>query len=207
MTSNVPTPAPPDTDFAVRDRIIYAARKLYLAAGFRRSTMDDLAAATGMSKKTLYKHFATKDELVHAVMQAKFADVEARLEAVLAQRGVPMPDQLRALLVGLQEEISEIHPAFVGDVEKSDPALFAFIDERRQQIIRKYFGTLLQRGRRQGVVRKDIPVGILLEMLIGSARRIVTPANLAQLNLSPQKAFQFVLSVFLEGILLEKIGK
>ena len=47
--------APPESA-----RIVAAARRYFLAHGFRGVTMDDLAAELGMSKKTLYAHFSSK---------------------------------------------------------------------------------------------------------------------------------------------------
>ena len=47
-----------------KERIIKEARGLFFRVGIRSVTMDDIAAQVGMSKKTLYQHFADKDELV-----------------------------------------------------------------------------------------------------------------------------------------------
>jgi AcrR family transcriptional regulator len=186
------------------DQIVSQARRLFLSSGFRSVSMDELAADLGMSKKTLYQHFRSKDELVRAVLETKFDHVERDLEQVLATPDVPMPEQLKRLLTTLQGHVHEIQPAFVRDVQRSDPSLFAHIDERRQAIIRKYFGALLEKGRREGAVRRDVPVAILMEILLASARSIVTPERLAQLDLTPQKAFHHVLGVFLNGILTDK---
>jgi len=163
--------------------------------------MDELARELGMSKKTLYVHFRSKDELLRAVLEDKLAHVEGDLQAVLARKDLPMPEQLKDLLTRLQGHVHELHPAFVRDMQQ-DPQLFAFVDERRQEIIRKYFGALLEKGRREGAVRRDVPVVVMVEMLLAAARAIVNPVRLGQLNLSPQKAFGQVIGVFLNGILV-----
>ncbi len=166
--------------------------------------MDELAAELGMSKKTLYQQFRSKDELLLAAIDAKFSQVDAELAAVMAQPDRPMPVRLKDLLTTLQRHIHEIHPAFIRDVQRSDPALFQMIDDRRQAIIRKHFGALLDQGRREGAVRRDLPVDVMVEILLAAARTLVNPARLVQLNLSPQKAFSQVLEIFLHGILAKK---
>ncbi|HKA32612.1 MAG TPA: helix-turn-helix domain-containing protein, partial [Candidatus Binatia bacterium] len=45
-------------------RIVAAARRHFLAHGFRHVTMDDLAAELGASKKTLYASFPSKEALI-----------------------------------------------------------------------------------------------------------------------------------------------
>ena len=54
---------------ATRQRIIDAAYGLFYRGGFARTGVDDIAAAAGVTKRTLYYHFASKDALVAAVLE------------------------------------------------------------------------------------------------------------------------------------------
>src|SRR6266436_5920479 len=63
-------------------RIVEAARAHFFSHGFRSVTMDDLAAELGISKKTLYAHFASKTVLLEAVLADKFASVGSTLERI-----------------------------------------------------------------------------------------------------------------------------
>ena len=54
-----------------RRRILDAAYKLFRRKGFTRVSMDDIAAATGVTKRTLYHHFTSKDALLGAVLDAQ----------------------------------------------------------------------------------------------------------------------------------------
>ncbi len=49
-------------------RIVGVAERIFLRSGFSRVLMDDLARELGMSKKTLYAHFASKEALLRAVL-------------------------------------------------------------------------------------------------------------------------------------------
>jgi AcrR family transcriptional regulator len=53
----------------IKDRILHHADALFMRNGIKSVSMDDIAANMAMSKKTLYKWFANKDEMVHAVME------------------------------------------------------------------------------------------------------------------------------------------
>lgn len=50
------------------DRILDAARTVFEQYGARRANVDDIAAAAGVSRSTLYRRFATKDDLLAAVL-------------------------------------------------------------------------------------------------------------------------------------------
>jgi AcrR family transcriptional regulator len=54
-----------------RQRILDAAYKLFRQKGFARVSMDQIAAATRVTKRTLYYHFVSKDMLLAAVLQAQ----------------------------------------------------------------------------------------------------------------------------------------
>ena len=51
----------------MKEKIISKAEELFLTLGFKNVTMDDIASAMGISKKTIYAHFSNKTELVSAV--------------------------------------------------------------------------------------------------------------------------------------------
>lgn len=53
---------------ALREHIVVAAKSVFLEQGFERSSMDEVAARAGTSKRTLYAHFGTKDALFQAVI-------------------------------------------------------------------------------------------------------------------------------------------
>src|SRR6266487_1819765 len=83
-----------------RQRIVEAARAHFFSHGFRRVTMDDLAAELGISKKTLYVHFPDKIALLEAVLADKFAAVEARLKRITCEHPHDFPAALHELLAG-----------------------------------------------------------------------------------------------------------
>ncbi len=54
-----------------RKLILDAAYKLFRRSGFTRVSMDEIATATAVTKRTLYYHFESKDALLAAVLQAQ----------------------------------------------------------------------------------------------------------------------------------------
>jgi AcrR family transcriptional regulator len=57
-----------------RSRLIEAATSEFLAQGYGQANVGRIAATAGISKKTVYKHFDSKLDLLHAVMQASMVD-------------------------------------------------------------------------------------------------------------------------------------
>lgn len=77
-----------------RQQILQAALEVFMRHGYRRTTMDDLARAVGLSRPTLYLSFPGKEAIFRAVVAAGQDDMNARIE-----RGLPtlstLEDKLR----------------------------------------------------------------------------------------------------------------
>jgi hypothetical protein len=54
---------------ATREQIIQAADALFYGEGIRSASMDAIAARAGVTKRTLYYHFASKDDLIGLISQ------------------------------------------------------------------------------------------------------------------------------------------
>lgn len=185
-------------------RIIAAARSHFMAHGFRGVTMDDLAAELGMSKKTFYAHFPGKEALIAAVMNEKLDEVESDLERITRRRDARFIDALHELLACLQRHTGEIQPAFLRDIRRHAPDLFAVIETRRAAIIQRCFARLLNAGRKTGMVRNDVPARLIIEMLLGATQAIMNPAKIEELKLTPRAAYSAILDVILRGVMTAK---
>ncbi len=77
----------------VRRRIVEAAYESFWRLGFRRSSVDSIAERAGLTKRTVYAYFRSKDDLLAAVLQ--------RYEELAAERLKHIGDRLPADRVGL----------------------------------------------------------------------------------------------------------
>lgn len=83
-----------------RDAILAAAGELLLSGGYENTSMDAVAATAGVSKTTVYAHFADKSAMFKAVMGQASAEFRADLEAALQRvRGENPADRITTALV------------------------------------------------------------------------------------------------------------
>ena len=97
----------------VRLRILSEARRHFMTHGFRNVTMDDLAAELGMSKKTVYAHFASKAVLLQAVIDEKFHSAEADFSAISDRFSSDFMEALQQLLACVRKHAEELQPPFL----------------------------------------------------------------------------------------------
>lgn len=80
-----------------REAIIQAAIAEFRANGFEVTSMDKIAATAGVSKRTVYNHFPSKEELFAEILNQLWARISAE-ESVVYNRDQPLRDQLRQML-------------------------------------------------------------------------------------------------------------
>jgi TetR/AcrR family transcriptional regulator, cholesterol catabolism regulator len=80
-----------------RAEILTAAAELFRARGYRAATLEELARRLGMSKKTLYGHFRSKEDLLAAIFHRTMTLVEVGLATIRASRAAPA-EQLREVI-------------------------------------------------------------------------------------------------------------
>lgn len=187
-----------------RRKIVVGARRHFYAHGFRGVTMDEIAKELGMSKKTLYVHFPSKMALLEAAIHNKFQDVEADLLQIGRAYASDFPGRLQQLLACMQHHTAEVQPPFIRDMRLESPELFEIVESRRRDLIHRYFGKLLNDGRRAGIIRRDIPVKLVTGILLGAVQAVVNPAKMEELNITPKEGLSAILTVILEGLITEK---
>lgn len=187
---------------AAIQRVVATARRHFLSQGFRRVTMDELADELGMSKKTLYGLFPSKTALVEAVILDKFRRAEADLRRITAASRGDVPGALRRLVAAVQAHTQEIQAPFVRDIQRDAPHLFEVVERKRRGLIRRHFGKLLSEGRRARVIRRDIPMPLAMEILLGTVQAVMNPPKLIELGLTPEQGYSAIMSVIFEGLIV-----
>ena len=187
-----------------QQRIVEAARAHFFCHGFRSVTMDELAEELGISKKTLYAHFPGKIELLEAVLADKFAGVEAKLNGIMHAHPHNFSAALHELLANTQRELDEIKPPFVRDMRQKAPHVFKVIERRRAALIERFFGKLFIEGQRAGMVRKDVPAKLTIEILLAIVQAIMNPLKMEELGMTPKEGFAGILKIILEGALTRR---
>lgn len=82
----------------VRDRLLAAAERCFYRNGITGSGVDAIAAEAGVSKRTLYDQFGSKDQLVAAYVQLREDRWRARLAELLQHAGTDPMEQVLAYL-------------------------------------------------------------------------------------------------------------
>jgi AcrR family transcriptional regulator len=97
---------------STRDRIVSAASKLFYDDGIKGVSLDAVAAKAGLTKRTLYYHFRSKDDLVAAYLEARDQPNLALFKRWFDEADGGLPDKVQAIFTHLAR--SARHPKWRG---------------------------------------------------------------------------------------------
>lgn len=187
-----------------RQRILEKASDQFFALGYTRVTMDELAKELGMSKKTLYKYFPSKVDMLRAIVQDFIREVIEEQDRILNDKKLDFEQRLSELLKLLVRLLSKIDPSLMRDVQRAAPDVWETIEQTRQNRINTVFGGLLREGQQNGYVRRDIHLPLVIMAMAATIRATLNPATVSQFPVSLIDAFETVRSLYLGGILTDQ---
>jgi AcrR family transcriptional regulator len=184
-------------------RILRIASEQLFTHGYQALTMDGLAHGLGISKKTLYAHFAGKDEIITAIIDAAGLTIRAEVETVIGNEALSFTAKLRDVMAIIGAQWGRLTPALLRELERFAPPLLERLQALRQRNIPLVLGRMLRLGMAQGMVRPDLDADFAVQFWLQSLNGLVQPSTLAQLDLTPREAFENGVRLFFWAVLSE----
>ena len=134
--------------------ILNGALGLFRCYGLKRVTMDDVAKELGISKKTIYKYFENKADLIHKIVQHVNSTIESRLIGIHLKSTNPI-DELIEIDNVVYEIVKRHNPSLSQQLKKFYPASYEYLYEHRNNVIHKIIAQNIEIGQRDGWYRMD----------------------------------------------------
>jgi len=194
------------TETEVRERIISFARDHFLHEGFSKVTLDEIATELGMSKKTLYKYFENKEDLLRAGVEENLRKVAHEID-MIAGSGDSFAEKLARVMMLIGKQMSRLSRGAMLDMQKFTPELWKQIETfRREQIFDK-IGRMIAQAREENIFRSHVNEKILTLMVINCIQGILNPEVLSQNSFSAEEAFRIIFRTIFEGALTDDARK
>jgi AcrR family transcriptional regulator len=190
----------------IRERIIAAASERFFEEGFSRVTVEEIAAGLGISKKTFYKHFTSKDELLLLVTERLLEGIHGQFRSIVGGDALFL-EKLDALISFIGRRLTRLSRPMMRDLQRHSPGIWARVQQFRRERISNDFKGLLIRGVAEGSVRSDVDIDLFLLAFTGAVEAVVNPGVLAEHPLPVQEIVRSIMTVFLRGILTLRAGE
>jgi AcrR family transcriptional regulator len=139
----------------VRERILQAAARLFMELGVRSVSMDDVAKDLSISKKTIYKHYQDKNQLVFDTISMHIAEMETNTTLIMSEEDNPVL-QIAKIADFVLQMNKNVHPSVLFDLQKFYPESYSHLIEHRNRYALQSVNQNLKKGIEQGLFRNDM---------------------------------------------------
>jgi AcrR family transcriptional regulator len=183
-------------------KIIEQSEEKLFRDGFYKTTMDDVASVLGMSKKTIYKFFPSKEKLILAIVRHFMNKIKNKIVPALNsdKNAIEKLGDLIQILAGVSEKISMKR---MEEMKRHFPSLWNEIDNFRTKMMFGNITKVIDQGKAEGLFI-DYPTSIIMNVLVASVRNIVNPDFILNNNFSIIEAARFAFKIIIGGIVTEK---
>lgn len=194
----------PTSTLSRRDEILERAAELFATKGIAATTVREIGDAVGMLSGSLYHHFASKEEIIDAIVSSYLEELQAQYEEVLERHDDPRARFEALVRASLHSVQARPHAVEIYQKDFSYLTLlprFAYMRETAEATQQIWLDTI-RAGTAQGVFRADVDPAVLYRFLRDaiwmSVRWFRTGGRFTVDELADE-----CMKVFLEGILTE----
>lgn len=195
---------PPVHGDELKPQIIATVRELITVQGFATVTMDDVAAKMGISKKTLYTQFTSREEMLEAAVNETLAGWDAQFRAIAADTQGNTLDRIARFMELLSICYSLLSKQLATDLKRYLPHVWEKIVADRQNLIFSDMRSIIEQGISEGIFRKDIHLEMGLVVYSELVESVLSPLFLAKHTYSAKELNSFVSMIFLRSIFTEE---
>jgi AcrR family transcriptional regulator len=199
----------------IQSNVINGAKELFFLEGYGTITADRIAKKAGISKKTLYRYFISKREILEKVVENVIINLTYQLNDILLKENISYPEKLKETISAFSITLSLISNSFLADIQRNAPDVWKKIIEFKKDMAFNHFRKLLDEGLRQGQINPNINKDISILIMLSAVNNLFNPIFLNQLpeNIikkipeSTNDIYNQVIKVIYEGILSDTAKK
>jgi TetR/AcrR family transcriptional regulator, cholesterol catabolism regulator len=147
----------------IKDKILKGAEDLFMKYGIRSISMDDIARHLSVSKKTLYQHFADKEDIVTMTCQSHL-NRNSQEFINIKDKSTNAIEELANISMCLKRSMEDINPSLLFDLQKYHPRAWSVWLNHKNKFIRDSVVRNLRQGIEEGYFRPEINTEIIAAM-------------------------------------------
>ena len=185
-----------------KDKILISACEVFFSRGFYKTPVDEIAASLKMSKKTIYKYFPAKEDLVREVARTFIKTHSSNIGAIVSKKYNAV-EKLYHIFNYLGSAILSINDKWFSDFQDHFPEIWEEIEEFRFKFMTANISKIIDQGKKEGYII-NLPSIIIINIFISSVRGIINPSFIMLNKIPIVIALESTLGVLMSGILTPK---
>ena len=187
----------------MKDKIILKSVDLFLSYGFKSVTMDDIANALGMSKKTIYQHFNNKTKLVESTTLYIQKVISEGISKICSLNKNPI-EEIYAIKHFVSDHLKNEKSSPQFQLKKYYPNIYKSIKGHQFELMYRCIQTNINRGVQLGIYRKNMNIDFITRLYFNCVMAIKDDDLIPLKTFSKTMLVENYLEYHLRGICTNK---
>jgi len=191
-----------DNNLRTKNIILEQGFAQFSQNGMRQFTVESLATNLGMSKKTIYKFFPTKEILIEKVIGNFTGSIKKKFMTVVESDDDPI-NKFNSVMEFLRKKIGYIKMENLAEVKIRYPQIWNNIEDFRLEMVR-YITTIFEEAQDKGFANPELNMDVVAIIYINIINATFQPKFFLKNNLAPVDTIKTFVKMVTEGIFIYK---
>ena len=183
--------------------IMGTALKLFMRFGIKSVSMDDIAREMGMSKKTLYKYFSSKKDLILQVTTMHNEEEQRAMEEI-STTSKDAIDEMVLITNYVRGMVRELQPTIIFDLKKYHKESWKKIEAIHTECVYENILQNLKNGQKQGLYRKDVDCDMVARFYTGSTMMLMEEKLFPHTKFKKEELYNHYIDYHLHAVMTEE---
>ena len=195
----------------IKNDILQEAIRLFFEKGYRKVTVDEIASGLSISKKTIYKYYESKQDLLEKTFDNWKGKLSSEIDKILDKKDITFIDKLKNIMSHIGVAMGRLNSDLIMDVQEYAPDLWIKINNYKHEAAFLRFNRLIDEGIEKGKIKKNINKSLVVALYACAIENLLDPNFLNSLPADMKEnlpryhsdIFDNALKIIYEGILTE----
>jgi AcrR family transcriptional regulator len=183
-----------------KERILRAALEFFQVHGIKKTTTNDIARKAGISPATVYNHFGSKEDLVHATVEYFLNSTWADFKNIFGGT-LSFMEKMERILSYKSDMLGQYQGEFMQAIISEDPEIRHLVDSVYMTEIMPVVIDFYEEGKRQGYVNPELSTENIIRYMLIVRSGMAAESVLSEDPEHNRKVMQELAPLFLYGIM------
>ncbi len=191
----------------MKQKIANKAKEMFLRFGFSKITLSEVSTEMGISKKTIYNHFESKDDLLYYIIDQSRIQFDNEIHEIEANADQSFREMVMQILSLMGIWVADLR-TFTLDLAKNHPDAKKYLNDIRKDVIIRHAMRIMEKGKKQGLLDDDGRSALALFIFLATAEKVsdtdyhkeLPPELTAHFPANPPELFKNIIEIIYQGI-------
>jgi AcrR family transcriptional regulator len=170
--------------------------------GFHKISMDELAHNLKISKKTIYRFFRSKEEILETICKNSHDEISGIIDEIMNRKENTMV-KIANIFYVYSNFMLKLSEKWLRDIKIHAPFIGKLMEENRKERIGTLLNKLIVQGKKEKII-DDIPAPLIINSFKSIIHSLLETDIIINNNFSIRDAFVYSFKILFRGILTEK---